>query len=299
MSTEVRYTDPPQSRNEAILKATIEGTEYTDPPQSRIEDLLLDLKEVIEEGGGGGSAALESDVTANIAVGAIASGSTIPQGTTFTEFAQKLLVSEIAITASMTMTKTGNVAHGDSYNETLSVTVSNMGTAKTIDKIAWYKGSTLLQEDTIGSSTAGTWTYTVPDAVTDSATFKAVITYTKSNDVQATQEKTTSISFYYNKFRGVVDSLTPSEATVEALTSALATGKGGTYTFTANAQRIAYAYPSSLGALTSIKDGNGFSLFDSFTRTTETYTQAGNSVSYYLYVLTDATTVSNYSVTFA
>ena len=56
MSTEVRYTDPPQSRNEAILKATIEGTEYTDPPQSRIEDLLLDLKEVIEEGGGGGRA---------------------------------------------------------------------------------------------------------------------------------------------------------------------------------------------------------------------------------------------------
>lgn len=44
----------PQSRNEAILQATIDGTEYTDPPQSRIEDLLLQLKEVIEEGGGGG-----------------------------------------------------------------------------------------------------------------------------------------------------------------------------------------------------------------------------------------------------
>ena len=44
----------PQSRNEAILQATIDGTEYTDPPQSRIEDLLLQLKEAIEEGGGGG-----------------------------------------------------------------------------------------------------------------------------------------------------------------------------------------------------------------------------------------------------
>ena len=38
------YTNPPQSRNEAILRATIDGTEYTDPPQSRIEDLLLELK---------------------------------------------------------------------------------------------------------------------------------------------------------------------------------------------------------------------------------------------------------------
>lgn len=45
------YTNPPQSRNEAILRATIDGTEYTDPPESRIEDLLLELKETIEEGG--------------------------------------------------------------------------------------------------------------------------------------------------------------------------------------------------------------------------------------------------------
>lgn len=42
----------PQSRNEAILQATIDGTEYTDPPQSRIEDLLLQLKTVIEGLGG-------------------------------------------------------------------------------------------------------------------------------------------------------------------------------------------------------------------------------------------------------
>ena len=48
------YTNPPQSRNEAILRATIDGTEYTVPPQSRIEDLLLELKEAIEQGGGAG-----------------------------------------------------------------------------------------------------------------------------------------------------------------------------------------------------------------------------------------------------
>lgn len=41
------YTDPPQSRNEAILKSIIDGTEYTADPQSRMEDLLLELKETI------------------------------------------------------------------------------------------------------------------------------------------------------------------------------------------------------------------------------------------------------------
>ena len=44
----------PESRNEAILQATLAGTEYTAPPQSRIESLLLQLKAAIEDGGGGG-----------------------------------------------------------------------------------------------------------------------------------------------------------------------------------------------------------------------------------------------------
>ena len=41
-----------QSRNEAILRSIIDGTEYVALPQSRIEELLLQLKEVIVTGGG-------------------------------------------------------------------------------------------------------------------------------------------------------------------------------------------------------------------------------------------------------
>lgn len=247
----------------------------------------------------GGDASLESDVTSNLAVGAIASGTTLSEGTTFTEFVQKLLISEIAPTIGFSISKSGNVAYGSSYTETLTVNYSAKGTSKKINKIKWYQGNTLLREDTIDSSVTGSWSYTMETATTDTTTFKAIVTYTKSNDTTTDVTKTASINFYYNKFYGSVNSLTPSEATVEALTSALATGKGGTYSFTVSAARIAYAYPKSLGALTSIKDGNGFSLFDSFTRTEQTYTQNGTSVVYYLYVLTDATTVSSYSVTFA
>jgi len=47
-------TVTPQSRDEQILRATIDGVPYNDPPQSRIEYLLLELKEAIEAGGGGG-----------------------------------------------------------------------------------------------------------------------------------------------------------------------------------------------------------------------------------------------------
>ena len=44
------------SNVEDILRATIDGTEYTEPPKSRVESLLVELKETIEEGGGGGPA---------------------------------------------------------------------------------------------------------------------------------------------------------------------------------------------------------------------------------------------------
>lgn len=42
-------------RNENILTAMINGTPYEELPQSRNEELLLELKEVIESGGGGGT----------------------------------------------------------------------------------------------------------------------------------------------------------------------------------------------------------------------------------------------------
>ena len=253
------------------------------------------VEEKTQTGGG----ELTENVVSNTNVGAISSGTTLGVGTDLTQFVKKLLISELAPTTAFSITKNGNVQYGESYNEVLTVTVSNMGTAKSIDSISWYKDNTLIQTDSIGSTTTGSWTYTIIDPVTDSSTFKAIVNYTKSDDTSDSITKTDSITFWYDKFNGIVDTLTPTEATVEALTSALGTSKGGTYSFTSNAQRIAYAYPKSLGALTSIKDGNGFSLFDSFTRTEQTYTRNGTSVLYYLYVLTDPTTVTGYSVTFA
>jgi hypothetical protein len=41
------------SRNEKIIRATIDGVEYVEIPQSRMEELLIELKDVIEAGGGG------------------------------------------------------------------------------------------------------------------------------------------------------------------------------------------------------------------------------------------------------
>lgn len=88
-----------------------------------IGDDITDINdwEETDSGGSGGSAELESDVTANTTVGAIASGQTLAQGTSFTEFVQKLLISEVAPTVGFSISKSGNVAKGTSWTETLWV----------------------------------------------------------------------------------------------------------------------------------------------------------------------------------
>ena len=48
------YDGPVTSRNSAILDSIVKKKEYTEEPLSEIESLLLELKEVIESGGGGG-----------------------------------------------------------------------------------------------------------------------------------------------------------------------------------------------------------------------------------------------------
>lgn len=70
------YTKETGSRNAEILKSIINDTEYTDAPQSEIEELLLELKEKIAGGGGGGRYSTDEQV-----VGTWIDGSTIYQKT--------------------------------------------------------------------------------------------------------------------------------------------------------------------------------------------------------------------------
>lgn len=56
------YTEEVNSRNAAILKSIINKTEYDADPQSEIEELLLELKEVIEGGGGSSAKFILKDV---------------------------------------------------------------------------------------------------------------------------------------------------------------------------------------------------------------------------------------------
>lgn len=120
--------------------------------------------------------------------------------------------------------------------------------------------------------------------------------------VEATKDgvtKTDSVFavFVNPSYFGVVDSnFTPTPEGIQGLSSGEIIKNGKTYNtsaFNQNAQKNCYAYPRVFGALTSITDGKN-QFINSYTRSELEV----NGEMYYVYVLSEASTVSNYSLQF-
>lgn len=120
--------------------------------------------------------------------------------------------------------------------------------------------------------------------------------------VEATKDgvtKTGSVSavFINPSYFGVVDSnFTPTPEGIQGLSSGEIIKNGRTYitsAFNQNAQKNCYAYPRVFGALTTITDGKN-EFINSYTRSELKV----NEEMYYVYVLSEASTVFNYSLRF-
>lgn len=120
--------------------------------------------------------------------------------------------------------------------------------------------------------------------------------------VEATKDgvtKTDSVSavFVNPSYFGVVESnFTPTPEGIQGLSSGEIIKNSQTYNtsaFNQNAQKNCYAYPKAFGALTSITDGKN-EFINSYTRSELEV----NGEMYYVYVLSEASTVSNYSLQF-
>ena len=128
------------------------------------------------------------------------------------------------------------------------------------------------------------------------------ITVNTTFRVDATKEGVTmtgfvSAVFVNPSYFGVVDSnFTPTPEGIQGLSSGEIIKNGRTYitsAFNQNAQKNCYAYPRVFGALTTITDGNN-EFIDSYTRSELEV----NGEMYYVYVLSEASTISNYSLQF-
>ena len=128
------------------------------------------------------------------------------------------------------------------------------------------------------------------------------ITVNTTFRVEATKDgvtKTGSVSavFVNPSYFGVVESnFTPTPEGIQGLSSGEIIKNSKTYNtsaFNQNAQKNCYAYPKAFRALTSITDGKN-EFINSYTRSELEV----NGEMYYVYVLSEASTVSNYSLQF-
>ena len=153
--------------------------------------------------------------------------------------------------------------------------------------------------ETITSPITFDWTYnknistqsltdcTLTDNTDRTSTYNSDITSDKTFTLTASDGKenvTKSISYTFVNpyYTGVLytDTDTPTEADITALTKKVEVQGNKTITYTTSQSYMVFAYPSSYGAISSIRDQNGFNVTDSFTQNILTV----NSVEYYVYV---------------
>ena len=258
------------------------------------------LKGADGQGGTGGSSTLSADITSNVEVGGVPSGTNFVEGTNLEDIIKKILVKYLPPTATFTITPSNTLKlFGDTItSETMKVVVTKK--SNDITEIAFKADSTVLNSITSGVNNGGTFSYTYTPSTPISNTVTLSVDV---KDGKQTVTKSIKITFCYPTYYGTVaDSVASMTASdIQGLDKRVAVNnKAMTWNgISMDYGKLCYAYPKSFGALTSIKDANNVDYINSYTRTEVTLTENGNSVVYYCYLLTDAAGVSNFKQIYA
>ena len=252
------------------------------------------------QGGTGGSSTLSADITSNVEVGGVPSGTNFVEGTNLEDIIKKILVKYLPPTATFTITPSNTLKlFGDTItSETMKVVITKK--SNDITEIVFKADSTVLNSITSGVNNGGTFSYTyTPSTPIDNTVTLSV----DVKDGEQTVTKSIKITFCYPTYYGTVaDSVASMSASdIQGLEKRVAVNnKAMTWSgISMDYGKLCYAYPKSFGALTSIKDANNVDYINSYTRTEVTLTENGNSVVYYCYLLTDAAGVSNFKQIYA
>ena len=175
-------------------------------------------------------------------------------------------------------------------NVSIDKTLAKKGTSQPVKVTITPKiGDDNTEVDAIminGEEHHGTIPYVYSTTATTTTTYNVRADKTGRNSAHGSA----TITFVNPSYDGVVAAnFTATEANIKALTETLRSGKGGTRTFNLNNQKACIAYPKAFGAATGIKDANGFDYLASYTRSELNV----NGELYYVYLLTNATTITD------
>ena len=159
-----------------------------------------------------------------------------------------------------------------------------------IKKVTFKKGTDIVS--TINDPTSMTQEFS--DTL-DKTTTVSVTVNDGTNDIS----KSVTVDFVKKSFYGIVDAMvtnsTITGSQIKALNNFLSTTKAYDYnSINISNKKIIYVYDKSKGKLSSILDGNGFDMLSSYTMSELTI----DGTDYYVYILTNPTTVTNYKQSF-
>ena len=229
-----------------------------------------------------------------VAVGGVPKGYVPPtSGTEAVEMINKMLHAYVAPQVSVA----AKPVNGSTFEigTTQSVTGADvnivLGSAS-ITKIEVLDGSTVLGSMTSGIKAGiNSITFAKALSITSDKTLSATVT---DSDAKTVTARSGSFQFVYPYYYGVLAAgATPTESLVKAGTKVVQQKGNKSFAFTANNQKMFYAYPKTHGNLTKILDANSFDVTGTFTKTELTI----GGVAYYVYS-NDASTVSGFKMTF-
>ena len=260
-------------------------------------------EDVLKLIGKSGNSSLDKAIMSNVVCGAAPSGTLFEEGQTFTEFAEKLLRKDITPTISTSFSGVGLKEVGATANGTtmkLSVTNLNAVTVP-INEIRFYVNNSLVDSQPFVPGQSG-YQYIYSNQISENTSVKAELVFNVNQKVSGSGSFTFVHASYYGTT--ALSSISDSDATSLAVSFSKNIKNTKEFTWeniTVNDERFCYMYPVSFGQLTSIKDGNGFSQLEGYTKATVNLTSPinGDIVPYYTYFLTDSVTGSGFKQIYA
>lgn len=248
-----------------------------------------------------GSATLEKNLTVSNPLGSATNGKIYTVGTKLEKVLRDILIKEVAPNLSLAIVPSTTLYDVvDTVISTIQLKATVSKNTYDLSKVEFYLGNTLKHTQNI--STNGTYTYDLTfDPPTNSDFTVKAIVYDKKNGTPMTNTKSITIKFVGKSYYGTISDSAgePTEAIIKALqNNVLKDTKNLTYSgITMDYGKVVYAYPSSFGNLSSIKDiPNNIQYWpDSFTKITMNV----DSIPYNVYFQNESSASEGISLTFS
>ena len=244
------------------------------------------------------STAITSQIKSDVAIGNVTVGKVYPVGTQMEDIIKDMLTQYVLPGVRLDIQPSATLY--DVVNDTVSEITMNATITKgtgAVAKVEFYVDDVLVNTVDTSVADGGLFNYVYRPATPINADTVLKVVATDDKDGSANAKKT--IKFVAKSYYGIIDASigAPTEAVIKTMNGVLKDTKSYVYDgITTDWGKVCYAYPSSFGNLSSIKDMvNNLNYTTEFTKTTLTV----DGIEYVCYTQTNASAATDIEITFA